>query len=408
MKGKIINDPVYGFLAFRQDLILEVIAHPYFQRLRRIRQMGMANYVYPGATHTRFHHSLGAAHLMKLAIATIQDKGVAIPEETALAAQIAILLHDIGHGPFSHALERSIVNGMHHEELSLILMEQINEDLGGRITEAIAIFKGEHPTKYLTQLVSGQLDMDRMDYLNRDSFYTGVSEGVIGYDRILQMINVHNEALVVESKGIHSVEKFLIARRMMYWQVYLHKAVLGTEHLLINIMRRAKELANDGVALFASPSFSYFLYQPIAKTDFKKNAEPLQHFVALDDADLIVSIKVWQDHSDPILSRLCTMMIERKLFKVQLSTEDLQPQFEKMQERIRASGQYSELEMSYYMVNGKTGNDTYNAKENINILFKNGQIQDITEIENALITQEIAKPVEKSFIGIIPAFAIYL
>lgn len=368
----------------------------------------MAHFVYPGAVHTRFQHSLGAAYLMGLALQTLNSKGHELSRETCNAAQSAILLHDIGHGPFSHALEQCIIRDMHHEELSLMMMHQINRDLGNTLQEAIDIFTGQHPTRFLKQLVSGQLDMDRMDYLNRDSFYTGVSEGVIGYDRILQMIDVHQGRLVVEAKGIHSIEKFLIARRFMYWQVYLHKAVLGTEQLLIHIMKRAKWLAGEGVSLFATPAFHYFLYQDINQGQFKENPEALSRFAELDDTDIAASIKVWQGHQDGILSRLCQMLIQRRLYKIQISTGDLSSRYHRIKHDLLAAGQYSEEELGYFLLHGHTGNDTYNYDEQINILFKDGSVKDITEIDNALITTELAKPVKKNFLAIIPELAHYL
>lgn len=409
MKGKIINDPVYGFLNFRHQLLLDILEHPYFQRLRRIRQMGMAHFVYPGAVHTRFHHSLGAAHLMQQALQGLEAKGHKLPLETYIAAQAAIMLHDAGHGPFSHALEHCIIPDMHHEELSLLTMQSINADLGGQLDEAIEIFAGRHPVPYLKQLVSGQLDMDRMDYLNRDSFYTGVSEGVIGYDRILQMIDVDSTGrLVVESKGIHSVEKFLIARRLMYWQVYLHKAVLATEQLLIQIMRRAKELAQEGVALFATPAFQYFLYQDHGKDKFETAGGALAVFAELDDSDIAASIKVWRKHPDPILSKLCAMLIDRKLFKVKLLNENLEGQYQNIYEDVLATAQYSEQELSYYIIFGVAGNETYNTQDDIMISFKDGSVKPITDIDNALIQGNLTQPVVKNYIAVIPELAPHL
>lgn len=409
LKGKIINDPVYGFLNFRHQLLLDILEHPFFQRLRRIRQMGMAHFVYPGAVHTRFHHSLGAAHLMQQALQVLDSKGHKLPDHTYIAAQAAILLHDLGHGPFSHALEQCIIPNMHHEELSLLMMQRINADLGGQLAEAIEIFTGRHPVPYLQQLVSGQLDMDRMDYLNRDSFYTGVSEGVIGYDRILQMIEVDSRGrLVVESKGIHSVEKFLVARRLMYWQVYLHKAVLATEQLLIQIMKRAKKLAHDGVELFATPAFQYFLYQDQGEDKFESSGGALEVFAELDDSDISASIKVWRKHEDPILSRLCTMLIDRRLFKVKLLSENLESQYQRIYESALSATQYSEEELSYYIVFGSTGNKTYNTDDEIMISFKDGSIKPITQIDDALIQGNLTQPVVKNYIAVIPEFTPYL
>ena len=300
---------MYGFLRFPETEVMEVIAHPWFQRLRHIKQMGMASLVYPGAVHTRLHHSLGACHLMGEALEVLQSKNISFTKDECVAARLAILMHDIGHGPFSHALEHSLVSGISHEMISKLIMQRLNAEMNGRLTKAIEIFDHAYPKKYLHQLVSSQLDMDRMDYLNRDSFFTGVSEGVIGYDRILQMMTVVNDELVVEDKAVYSVEKFIIARRLMYWQVYLHKTVLGGEKLMINILRRAKELARAGEQLFATPALCHFLYQDVNAERFEKEPEHLALFCSLDDNDIVASIKVWQQHSDPILARLCKMLM---------------------------------------------------------------------------------------------------
>lgn len=398
MRGKIINDPVYGFIKFPEPELMEVISHPWFQRLRRIKQMGMAHLVYPGAVHTRFHHSLGAAHLMGTALNELSAKGVAVTQDEKLGARLAILLHDIGHGPFSHALEKSIVGSTSHETVSKMLMNSLQQQLGFLQT-AIDIFEDVHPKKFLHQLVSSQLDMDRMDYLNRDSFYTGVSEGVIGYDRILQMFAVEQGHLVVEEKGIHSVEKFIVARRMMYWQVYLHKTVLGAEHLVINILKRAKELARKGVSLFATPALSFFLYEQISSADFYQDASLLNRFCLLDDSDISAAIKVWSQHTDTILSTLCTMILNRNLYKVKLSTQPLQQSFEEMKHMAANKGTYSDEALSYYLFSGSTSNNTYNQNdERINILMKSGAVIDISEVDNALISSELTIPVEKFYI----------
>lgn len=399
IKGKIINDPVYGFLRFPEAEIIDIINHPWFQRLRFIKQMGSAHLVYPGATHTRLHHSLGACHLMAKALDELAAKGIEITKEERLAARIAILLHDIGHGPFSHALEHTLVEGIGHESVSLMIMEMLNKEFGGLLTDAISIFNNTYPKKYLHQLVSSQLDVDRMDYLNRDSFYTGVSEGVIGYDRILQMLTVRNDELMVEEKGIHSVEKFIIARRLMYWQVYLHKTVLGSEILLINILRRAKELAGQGIDLFASPSLHFFLYNNIRGEDFKTNKEYLEHFCELDDSDIMTSVKAWQLNEDSVLSTLCQMLVERRLYKVVLSSQPLDALYE---EKSKAAEKILGIEnkyVDYFVSSGTTSNYTYNINdEKIRIAMKNGEVKDISEIDNPIVNQALARPVHKNYI----------
>jgi len=404
VKGKIINDPVYGFLRFPEPELMTIIEHPWFQRLRNIKQMGMAHLVYPGAVHTRFHHSLGACHLMGTALDELKTKDILFSDEDRLAARIAILLHDVGHGPFSHALEHTLVEGISHETISHLIMKRLNEDLDGLLTDAIRIFDQSYPRKYLHQLVSSQLDVDRMDYLNRDSFYTGVSEGVIGYDRILQMLCVQNGELMVEEKGVHSVEKFIIARRLMYWQVYLHKTVLGAEQLLLNILTRAKELAQKGEALFASPSLRHFLYNKLAATDFEKDRNHLEQFCQLDDNDVLTSIKVWQGHPDGILSKLCKMLINRNLYKVILSSDGINEQAtEKRKQAIEQFG-IREEDVHYFVSTGVTSNSTYNAEdERIQIAMKNGEIKDISEIDNPLVNQALARPVHKNYLCYIRA-----
>lgn len=399
MKGKIINDPVYGFLRFPEPELMQIIEHPWFQRLRNIRQMGMAHLVYPGAVHTRFHHSLGACHLMGKALDELKIKGIDFTGEECIAARLAILLHDIGHGPFSHALEYSLVEGVTHETVSRLIMERLNGQTGGLLSKAIRVFSHSYEKRYLHQLVSSQLDVDRMDYLNRDSFYTGVSEGVIGYDRILQMLTVRNGELMVEEKGVHSVEKFIIARRLMYWQVYLHKTVLGAEHLLINILRRAKELARNGKELFSTPALHYFLYNKITADDFRSNPEHLDQFCLLDDTDIISAVKVWQAHEDKILARLCNMMINRKLYKVILSSQPLEAVFEEKTKQIRQQYRLDATEVQYFIFSGETSNSTYNPKDdNICIAMKDGSARDISTVENAIVNQTLAGQVHKNYI----------
>lgn len=399
MKGKIVNDPVYGFIRFPEPEILQLIDHRWFQRLRYIRQMGPAHLVYPGAVHTRFHHSLGAVHLMGKALDELRAKGIPISEQESLAARIAILMHDIGHGPFSHALEHTLVDGVTHEYLSGLIMNELNREFDGMLSNAIRVFDQSYEKPYLHQLVSSQLDVDRMDYLNRDSFYTGVSEGVIGYDRILNMLTVKDHHLMVEEKGVHSVEKFVIARRLMYWQVYLHKTVLGAEVLLINILKRAKELARKGTQLYASPALSHFLYNNITLEDFQSSSLHLEKFCMLDDVDILASVKEWCRHSDKILSRLCCMMQYRKLYKVILTTDPIDGLAEEKRKAAAEAFHATDEEMAYFVSTGVATKDTYNINdERINIAMKNGSVKDISEIDNPVVTQALARPVHKNYI----------
>lgn len=398
-KGKMINDPVYGFLHFREPELLLLLAHPWFQRLRHIRQMAMAHLVYPGAVHTRLHHSIGACHLMGKALDELKGKGVPVSDREYLDARMAILLHDIGHGPFSHALEHALVDGISHEALSFMIMQRINRSTEGVLTGAIRIYDQRNPHHYLHQLVSSQLDMDRMDYLNRDSFFTGVSEGVIGYDRILHMLTVKDGELMVEEKGVHSVEKFLIARRLMYWQVYLHKTVLSAEQLLIRILRRAKELAAAGEKLFATPALLHFLYHKISQEDFKREEEHLDYFCMLDDTDILASIKVWQGSGDFVLAKLCRMLMERHLYKTMLTSGNVTEMEAAEKEKIRRLWKLSEAEAAYFVFTGTTTSNTYNMEdERIKIVRKDGSVCDISEVENPLVTQTLAKPVQKNYI----------
>src|ERR1700751_1028479 len=328
-KRKIINDPIYGFVTLPAGLIYDLINHPYFQRLRHIKQLGMTNLVYPGALHTRFHHAIGAMYLMTEAIDVLRSKQIDISDEEAEAVSVAILLHDIGHGPFSHALEHTLVQGVSHEDISALLMEKLNQEFKGGLSLAIKIFNDKYKKKFLHQLVSSQLDMDRLDYLKRDSFFTGVSEGVISSDRIIKMLYVKDDELAVEEKGIYSIEKFIIARRLMYWQVYLHKTVVAGENMLVNILKRAKELSNKGEDLFATPAFSVFLKNNYSKKDFLSKPELLDTFALLDDYDIFSSIKVWTKHPDQILSTLCKSLVERKLFKIELKKEKIEASYKK-------------------------------------------------------------------------------
>lgn len=404
-KVKIVNDPVYGFIRFPEPELMKVIDHPWFQRLRMVKQMGLAHLVYPGAVHSRFAHSLGACHLMGKALDELKTKGVHTAKEDFLAGRLAALLHDVGHGPFSHSLEYLLVGKISHEKLSHLIMDRMNDEMGGLLKKAIQIFDYSYGSrqgqglKYLHQLVSSQLDVDRMDYLNRDSFYTGVSEGVIGYDRILQMLTVQNDELMVEEKGVYSVEKFIIARRLMYWQVYLHKTVLGAEMLLINIMKRAKELARRGESLFATPALSYFLYKDLTEKDFNEDKTHLEMFCELDDNDVMASIKVWQLHGDRVLSLLCKMLILRKLYKVVLGSESLASILEEKMEAAKRKSGFTEEELQYFVFAGVTSNSTYNINDElIKIETKGGGIKNITEIENSLVNQTLAKAVHKNYV----------
>ena len=390
---KIINDPVYGFITIDDELIYKIISHPYYQRLRRIHQMAMAHLVYPGAIHTRLHHSLGAYHLMCNALHELKSKGVTISPEEEQAAKIAILLHDIGHGPYSHALEHTLIKDSSHEEISLWIMKKMNEELNGKINMAIDIFTNAHPKKFLHQLLSGQLDVDRMDYLIRDSFFTGVSEGVIGYDRIIKMLTVHNGELMIEEKGTHSIEKFLVSRRFMYWQVYLHKTVLCAEKMLVNIINRAKLIK----AQSPSDVLNIFLNEKYLETGIENNLEP---FCLLDDYDVLFAIKSWIHHPDKILSTLCKNLINRNLLKVKYSGVEIPEKF--IKEKKALAMQYlniNEEEAGYLVFSGEAQNKTYSKEdEHINILFKDGSVKDISEVDNALINQSLFGTVKKFYI----------
>lgn len=404
VKGKIVNDPVYGFIRFPETEILQLIDHKWFQRLRYIRQMGPAHLVYPGAVHTRFHHSMGAVHLMGKALDELRAKSINITEKEYRDARIAILLHDVGHGPFSHALEHTLVEGVTHEHISGLIMNRLNEEYNGMLDGAIRIFDHSYEKTYLHQLVSSQLDVDRMDYLNRDSFYTGVSEGVIGYDRILQMLIVQDNQLMVEEKGVHSVEKFIIARRLMYWQVYLHKTVLGAEMLLVNILKRAKELAREGQELYASPALRHFLYNNIGLNEFSSDPEHLELYCRLDDNDIMASIKEWCRHKDEVLARLCSMLQYRKLYKVILSSGNIDELAETKRIELLKTPGITPENIHYFVCKGVTSKDTYNPHdERIQIAMKDGQVKDISEIDDPVVTQALAKPVLKNYICYIQA-----
>jgi HD superfamily phosphohydrolase len=396
-KNKIINDPVYGFISIPTELIFDLIEHPYFQRLRYIKQLGMTHLVYPGALHTRFHHALGAMHLMGMAIETLRNKGHEISNEEEEAVIIAILLHDIGHGPFSHALEEVIVEGISHEDISEMLMQRLNSQFNGRLSMAIDIFTGGYSRGFLHQLVSSQLDMDRMDYLNRDSFFTGVSEGVISSDRIIKMLNVRNDQIVVEEKGIYSVEKFLIARRLMYWQVYLHKTVIAAEQLLAKILIRSRELALMDVPVFTMPALSNFLKKPVTREAFISEGCHLENFATLDDTDIMAAVKVWANHQDIVLAKLCRDLVERKLYKVDITNEVPDKSFISSL-RMRAVEKYriSPQDAAYFVFSDTVRNNAYKPGDgNIQILMKNGAIKDITAASDNSNLEALAKTVRK-------------
>ncbi len=388
---------MYGFISIPSALIYDLISHPYFQRLRYIKQLGMTHLVYPGALHTRFHHALGAMHLMGLAIEVLRSKGHHISFEEEEAATIAILLHDIGHGPFSHALEHTLITGVMHEDISMLMMDQLNEEFDGQLTTAIHIFRGKYHRRFFCQLISGQLDLDRMDYLNRDSFFTGVSEGVISFDRIIKMFNVVDDQLVIEEKGIYSIEKFLIARRLMYWQVYLHKTVIAGEQLLVKILERAKELASGGVELFATPALQHFLQNDITELNFFDDEIHLQQFAKLDDQDIYASVKVWADHDDPILSRLCQMLNARKLYKVEISNAEPAPErIAALADKTMLALHVDEDDVAYFVFTDTIRNRAYNAgNSNINILMKNNELVDIAKASDLSNLESLDKTVKK-------------
>ena len=396
-KLKILNDPIYGFITIPNELIFDLIEHKYFQRLRRITQMGMTYMVYPGAHHTRFHHAIGCMHLMQNAVRVLRFKGVEVSDDEENAVLIAILLHDIGHGPFSHAMEHSIVNGISHEEISLLFMERLNEDFNGKLTLAIEVFKGDYHRGFLHQLISSQMDMDRLDYLKRDSFYTGVAEGNVNSERLITMLNVENDELLVEEKGIYSVEKFLLSRRLMYWQVYLHKTSLVAENLLINTLRRAKDLVSQGHNLPSGTVLKFFLYNPIDASSF--NVEVLNSFSKLDDYDIISAIKEWISYDDKVLSELSRMIINRDLLKVEMKTTAFnQEQLTKHKNSVKKRFNLSESEAEYFVFTNTVSNQAYNKeKQNIKILFKDQQIKDITAASDQYNLDALSKKVTKYF-----------
>ena len=404
-KRKIINDPVYGFISIPGDLIYDIIEHPWFQRLRNIKQLGLTSFVYPGANHSRFQHGLGALYLMDTAIRTLKSKGVNISAEEEEAVLIAILLHDIGHGPFSHALETSLINGIKHEDLSLLLMEKLNEAFNGRLDLATGIFKGSYTRKFLHELIAGQMDMDRLDYLRRDSFFTGVIEGSVGSDRIIRMLNVVNDSLVIDEKGIYSLEKFLIARRLMYWQVYMHKTVLSSESLLVKVLKRAKELAMQGADLFATPALRFFLYNNIGPGELGDSGvfSPgliASNFTRLDDTDILASAKYWADHNDPVLSDLSARLMTRRLLAVELQNVPFSDaRIDELKEQVIKHIKINREMADYYVFTNSISNLAYapDAPE-VMILLKNGSIADITTVSDIFDHRLLSERITKYFL----------
>jgi HD superfamily phosphohydrolase len=398
---KMINDPVHGFITINDPLIFAIFNHPFFQRLRRIQQMALAQLVYPGAVHTRLHHSLGAYQLMCNAVNELKDKGIEITQEEAQAVKAAILMHDIGHGPYSHALENVLIKGVHHEDLSLLIMQKLNADsnpaLNGKLELAIKIFTNQYPKTFLHQLISGQLDVDRLDYLSRDSFFTGVSEGVIGYERILKMLNVKDNLLLVEEKGINSVEKFLVSRRLMYWQVYRHKTVIAAENMLVKIIERAKQLVQSGdSSISVGGILDYFLSNEFTALE----QIDISAYCQLDDTDILFAIKKWQAHPDPILSLLCNRLLNRKIYKCRLQAEPIsETALKEALEATKNRFNVDDEAAAFLCFKGETSNTLYkNDSENIHILLKKGEISTISEVQNALIVESLSTPVKKFYI----------
>jgi HD superfamily phosphohydrolase len=399
-KKKIINDPLYGFVSVPNRLIFEVIEHPYFQRLRHISQLGLAQFVYPGARHTRFQHALGAYHLMTRALDNLREKGVSISPEEAEAAQLAVILHDIGHGPYSHSLEETLLPGIKHESLTYLFLQKLNEEFSGRLDLAMSIFRNGYKRKFFHQLVSGQLDIDRLDYLKRDSFFTGVQEGTIGVDRIIDMLNVHQDSLVVEEKGIYSIENFLTARRLMYWQVYLHKTSVSAERMLVNTIRRAKYLATSGEKIICSEALQVFLLNSYSLDDFNTNPILLEAYGRLDDGDVWGAIKMWRSHRDKILSELCSMLIERKLFRIQLASDLIsKSKVEKVRHRIADTYGVLSRDTNYLFSHGTVSNEAYVAGgTSIKVLLKTGKVIDLAKASDFPQVKAMTKTVKKNFL----------
>ena len=399
-KDKIINDPIYGFITLNSGILTNLIDHSYFQRLRRISQLGLSYLVYPGANHSRFHHAIGCMHLMKKAIHQIRRKGHSITEKEAEGLKIAILLHDIGHGPFSHALEKSIVPGLSHEDLSILFMKRLNKEFNGKLSLAIKIFNNTHPKKFLHQLVSSQLDIDRLDYLKRDSFFSGVAEGNIGSERIINMLNIVSDELVIEEKGIYSIEKFLIARRLMYWQVYLHKTVISAENMLIKVLKRAKFLISNKDKVFTTPALAIFLKNNFSKKDIEKNPDLLNSFSELDDYDIYTCLKHWKTCNDFVLSNLSRRIIDRELLKIKIVNKPiLKKEKTNLIEKFSKKNNCSKEEANYFIFSYNVSNNTYNIeKSKINILMKNGNVIDITSASDQFNIKALNKTVNKYFL----------
>ena len=396
-KLKIINDPIYGFIHIPSTLVFDIIEHPYFQRLRRINQMGLSYLVFPGAKHTRFEHVLGCVFLMQKTVEMLRFKGIQISEKEAEGLYIAILLHDIGHGPFSHAMEHSIVEGISHEEISLRFMQELNNVFNGKLDTAIARFQGTSPRQFMHHLISGQLDMDRADYLKRDSFYTGVAEGNINSERLISMLNVRNDELVVEEKGLYSVEKFLIARRLMYWQVYLHKTSVAAEQILIRLLNRAKELVQQGQKLTMSTALAFFVKNKISKDNFSH--EVLEMFARLDDTDIISAMKEWQFHPDVVLSKLSKMLLNRDLLKIKVRLNDFEEQKIKRLQKLSLAKGVDEKDMKYFVFTGVMTNRAYNPEnEIIKILTKNGRVVDLSKTSEAINLEPLSQVTERYYI----------
>ncbi len=396
---KILNDPVYGFITIPSELIFSIIDHPYFQRLRRIKQLGLTDYVYPGALHTRFHHAIGAMHLMSITLDNLRNKGNEINDKEYEAALIAILLHDIGHGPFSHALEFSLLKNIHHESLSLLIIDHLNKQFDGQLDLALKIFKGQYERKFFFQLISSQLDIDRLDYLQRDCFFTGVSEGTIGADRIIKMMDIKDDHVVVEEKGIYSIENFLSARRLMYWQVYLHKTTVSAEKMLINLIRRAKEVMLSGKNLDGTEEFLYFLENDYSLANFKASEKPLENFLSLDDYDVWGAIKLWKNHEDYILRNISRMFLTRNLFKINLSNEAISPnELEKIRSKTAQILGVEGPDLSYFFSYGTISNHAYMATERILILTKKGEIIDLAQAADLPNIKAMSKIVVKHYV----------
>lgn len=399
-KKKIINDPIYGFIRIPDGIIFRIIEHPYFQRLRRINQLGLTDFVYPGATHTRFHHAIGSMHLMDMALTSLRNKGIDISDEEFESALITILLHDVGHGPFSHALEFSLIKRIKHEKISSMIMQLFNQEMDNKLDLSVKIFNGTYPRKFLSQLVASQLDVDRLDYLNRDSFFTGVSEGKIGFERILKMLNVWDNGIVVEEKAIYSIENFLSSRRLMYWQVYLHKTTVAAENLLINLIKRAKWLAGKGKLDAGNKALQLFLLNEYSVTDFQEHKEVLLAFLSLDDNDLWGSIKIWMNHEDRVLSELCRMLVERDLFKIRIYNRPVpKEKVRTLRKTFAEKYHISKKDASYFINDGKLSNSAYElGNSKINVLMKNGDIVDIASASDLPNIKALSKIVNKYYL----------